>query len=224
MKNIVIFGAPGSGKTELAVYTNRIVRDFYAKKGINNRFFYVVDRIELLNQTKAEFEKRGVEAVGVNDKADFLSELERVLDKKENQKAFGSCVIVNIQKFSDSLPEIKNDYEAKVQRIFFVDEAHRSYSKGTGEFYKNLMLVDRDAIFLAMTGTPLLSKKERSNLRFGDYIHKYFYDRSILDGYTLKIESKDNKFEHPENISSIFTIPIDGEQDDEHENENKSEK
>lgn len=190
-KSGIIWHTQGSGKTELAVYTNRIVRDFYAKKGINTRFFYVVDRIELLNQTKAEFEKRGVEAVGVNDKADFLSELERVLDKKENQKAFGSCVIVNIQKFSDSLPEIKNDYEAKVQRIFFVDEAHRSYSKGTGEFYKNLMLVDRDAIFLAMTGTPLLSKKERSNLRFGDYIHKYFYDRSILDGYTLKIKKEE---------------------------------
>ena len=190
-KSGIIWHTQGSGKTELAVYTNRIVRDFYAKKGINTRFFYVVDRIELLNQTKAEFEKRGVEAVGVNDKADFLSELERVLDKKENQKAFGSCVIVNIQKFSDSLPEIKNDYEAKVQRIFFVDEAHRSYSKGTGEFYKNLMLVDRDAIFLAMTGTPLLSKKLRSNLRFGDYIHKYFYDRSILDGYTLKIKKEE---------------------------------
>lgn len=190
-KSGIIWHTQGSGKTELAVYVNRIIRDYYAKKGVNTRFFYVVDRLELLNQTKAEFEKRGVEAVGVNDKTDFLGELQRVLDKKDNQKAFGSCVIVNIQKFSDSLPEITNDYKAEVQRIFFIDEAHRSYSKGTGEFYKNLMLVDRDAIFLAMTGTPLLSKKERSNLRFGDYIHKYFYDRSILDGYTLKIKKEE---------------------------------
>lgn len=89
------------------------------------------------------------------------------------------------------MPEIKNDYNAKIQRIIFVDEAHRSYAKSSGEFYKNLMLVDRDAIFIAMTGTPLLSKKERSNLRFGDYIHKYFYDRSILDGYTLKIKKEE---------------------------------
>lgn len=190
-KSGIIWHTQGSGKTELAVYTNRIIRDYYAESNINTRFFYVVDRLELLTQTKSEFEKRGVEATGVDSRDEFASELQKPLDDKKNQNAYGSCVIVNIQKFSDSLPTITNDYGAKIQRVFFVDEAHRSYSKGTGEFYKNLMLVDRDAVFLAMTGTPLLSKKERSNLRFGDYIHKYFYDRSILDGYTLKIKKEE---------------------------------
>ena len=52
------------------------------------------------------------------------------------------------------------------------------------------MLVDNDAVYIAMTGTPLLSKKERSNLKFGDYIHKYFYDKSIADGYTLRIKKE----------------------------------
>lgn len=191
VKSGIIWHTQGSGKTELSVYMNRILRDYYSKLGINARFFYVVDRLELLRQTKVEFEKRGYETVSVDSRDDFMAELSRPLDKKNNQSALGTCVVVNIQKFSDSLPMISNDYNAKVQRIFFVDEAHRSYAKGTGEFYKNLMLVDRDAFFLAMTGTPLLSKKERSNLRFGDYIHKYFYDRSILDGYTLKIKKED---------------------------------
>lgn len=53
------------------------------------------------------------------------------------------------------------------------------------------MLVDDNAIYIAMTGTPLLSKKERSNLKFGDYIHKYFYDKSISDGYTLRIKKEE---------------------------------
>ena len=87
------------------------------------------------------------------------------------------------------MPEAKNDYNANVQRIFFVDEAHRSYSS-TGEFFKNLMTCDLDAVYIALTGTPLLSKKERSNLKFGDYIHKYFYDKSIADGYTLRIKKE----------------------------------
>lgn len=190
-KSGIIWHTQGSGKTALSVYCNRIIRDYYAKQGINTRFFYVVDRIELLTQVKQEFEIRGCEATSVDSREEFSRELNRALDQKKNQNAFGSCVVVNIQKFSDSLPEIKNDYNAKVQRIIFVDEAHRSYAKSSGEFYKNLMLVDRDAIFIAMTGTPLLSKKERSNLRFGDYIHKYFYDRSILDGYTLKIKKEE---------------------------------
>lgn len=37
--------------------------------------------------------------------------------------------------------EAENHYDAKVQRVFFVDEAHRSYSL-KGEFFKNLMTCD----------------------------------------------------------------------------------
>ena len=190
-KSGIIWHTQGSGKTELSIYCNRILRDFYAKKNVNARFFYVVGRLELLDQTKDEVTSRGYEAVSVDSKEEFSYELNRKLDEKKNKTALGSVVVVNIQKFEESLPEVTNDYNAKVQRVFFIDEAHRSYAKGTGEFYKNLMLVDRDAVFLAMTGTPLLAKKERSNLRFGDYIHKYFYDRSILDGYTLKIKKEE---------------------------------
>ena len=190
-KSGIIWHTQGSGKTALAVYCNKILRDYYSKQGINTRFFYVVDRLDLLTQTTQEFASRGIEVTTVDSKDDFARELNRAIDQKKNQSASGNCVIVNIQKFTDSMPEVRNDYNAKVQRIVFVDEAHRSYSKSSGEFYKNLMLVDRDAIFIAMTGTPLLSKKERSNLRFGDYIHKYFYDRSILDGYTLKIKKEE---------------------------------
>ena len=87
------------------------------------------------------------------------------------------------------MPVAKNDYNANIQRVIFIDEAHRSY-RTDGEFFKNLMLVDVDAVYIALTGTPLLSKKERSNLKFGDYIHKYFYDKSIADGYTLRIKKE----------------------------------
>jgi len=214
-KSGIIWHTQGSGKTELSVYCNRILRDFYAKKGINARFFYVVDRIELLTQTKNEFVKRGCEAIGVDSKEDFITELNRPLDQKKNQNAFGACVIVNIQKFSDSLPEITNDYNAKVQRIFFVDEAHRSYAKGTGAFYVNLKLVDREAVLLAMTGTPLLNKKERSNLRFGDYIHKYFYDRSILDGYTLKIKKEEMETIAKYDIKHNLELELKGKRENE---------
>jgi type I restriction enzyme R subunit len=213
-KSGIIWHTQGSGKTELSVYSNRIMRDYYAKQGINARFFYVVDRIELLTQTKLEYEARGYEATGVDSKDDFIKELNRPLDKKKNQNALGSCVIVNIQKFSDSLPELKNDYDAKIQRIFFVDEAHRSYAKGTGAFYVNLKLIDREAVLLAMTGTPLLNKKERSNLRFGDYIHKYFYDKSILDGYTLKIKKEEMETIAKADIKRNLELELKGKRED----------
>ena len=53
------------------------------------------------------------------------------------------------------------------------------------------MICDNEGVYIALTGTPLLTKKERSNLKFGDYIHKYFYDKSIADGYTLRIKKED---------------------------------
>ena len=188
-KGGIIWHTQGSGKTGLAAFANRVVRDYYAKKNINARFFFVVDRLELLNQASVEFKNRGLNVVNCNSRAEFSKELNKNLSTNIDSKSIGEVCVVNIQKFEQKMPEAKNDYEANVQRVFFIDEAHRSY-KSTGEFFKNLMTCDLDAVYIALTGTPLLTKKERSNLKFGEYIHKYFYDKSIADGYTLKIKKE----------------------------------
>ena len=65
---------------------------------------------------------------------------------------------MNIQKFTRDFPKAKNEYDTKIQRVFYIDEAHRSYASN-GDFFRNLMGVDEDAIFIALTGTPLLSRK-----------------------------------------------------------------
>lgn len=188
-KGGIIWHTQGSGKTAIAAFSNRVIRDYYAKKDISTRFFFVVDRLDLLTQASIEFTNRGLKTVNCEDKAGFTKELNKTLSTNVGSKAIGEICVVNIQKFEGKMPEAKNDYNANIQRIFFVDEAHRSYSS-TGEFFKNLMTCDLDAVYIALTGTPLLSKKERSNLKFGDYIHKYFYDKSIADGYTLKIKKE----------------------------------
>lgn len=188
-KSGIIFHTQGSGKTELAAFSVRLLKDYYAAKGITARFYYVVDRLDLLTQVSGEMQKRGLTVVNVNNKAEFEAELNKPISTRMATSPNGEITVVNIHKFDDKMPVAKNTYNAKIQRIFFVDEAHRSYSI-TGEFFKNLMLVDIDAVYIAMTGTPLLSKKERSNLKFGDYIHKYFYDKSIADGYTLRIKKE----------------------------------
>ncbi|MCR5628138.1 DEAD/DEAH box helicase family protein [Eubacterium sp.] len=198
-KGGIIWHTQGSGKTALAAFSNRVVRDYYAKKGINARFFFVVDRIDLLRQASSEFANRGLNVVNCDNKEEFTKELNKTLSTNIASDSIGEICVVNIQKFEGKMPEAKNDYNAKIQRVFFVDEAHRSY-RTTGEFFKNLMICDLDAVYIALTGTPLLSKKERSNLKFGDYIHKYFYDKSIADGYTLKIKK--------ENIDTIAKTEI----------------
>lgn len=190
-KRGIIFHTQGSGKTELSLYSIRILRDWYAKQGLIARFYYIVDRLSLLTQVSLEASTRNITTINVSTKVDFDKELAKPLPQSNPDKPdWGEIVVVNIQKFMDHLSEAQNPYNAKIQRIFFVDEAHRSYSV-KGEFFKNLMLVDRDAVYIAMTGTPLLSRKERSNLKFGDYIHTYFYDKAIADHYTLRIKREE---------------------------------
>lgn len=198
-KGGIIWHTQGSGKTGLAAFSNRVIRDYYAKKNVNARFFFIVDRIDLLRQSSIEFKNRGLNVINCKNKDEFTKEISKPLSINIDVKSIGEICVANIQKLESQLEEAKNDYNANVQRIFFIDEAHRSYCS-TGEYLKNLMTCDVDAVYIALTGTPLLSKKERSNLKFGDYIHKYFYDKSIADGYTLRIKK--------ENIDTIAKSEI----------------
>ena len=90
-----------------------------------------------------------------------------------------------------------------MQRIFIIDEAHRGY-KPEGSFLANLLDADRNSIKLALTGTPLLKEERESWRVFGDYIHTYYYDKSIQDGYTLKIIREDIETSYREKLSQIY--------------------
>ena len=85
--------------------------------------------MHLFTQASIEFTNRGLNTVNCVDKAAFTKELNKTLSTDTNSKSIGEICVVNIQKFEGKMPEAKNDYQANVQRIFFVDEAHRSYSR-----------------------------------------------------------------------------------------------
>lgn len=67
-----------------------------------------------------------------------------------------------------------------------ISEANRCY-KPDGCFLANLFNADKDSIKIALTGTLILKEEKSSCLVFGDYFHAYYYDKSIQDGYALKI-------------------------------------
>ena len=114
-----------------------------------------------------------------------------------------TITVVNIQKFSEESVARKSDYDVEVQRIYFLDEAHRSY-KPNGSFLANLMASDRDAVIIALTGTPLIGNGYNTKDVFGEYIHKYYYNRSIADGYTLKLIREGIKTEYRTKMQSIL--------------------
>ena len=69
---------------------------------------------------------------------------------------------------------------------------------------KRIEAADKDAIKIALTGTPLLKEERESWRVFGDYIDTYYYDKSIADGYTLKLMREPVETIYKEKIENIL--------------------
>lgn len=186
----IIWHTQGSGKTALSFYNVKYLTDYYSSKGIVPQFFFIVDRLDLMIQAQREFSYRGLKVNSVQTKDDFAKIISSGLTT-QNREGKPEITVVNIQKFSnDSKALAKNAYNVPVQRIYFIDEAHRNYSPD-GCFLKNLISSDTNAVKIALTGTPIISKEYNTKDIFGDYIHTYFYNASIADGYTRRLIRED---------------------------------
>lgn len=197
VKKGVIWHTQGSGKTALAFFNIRYLTNYFSKEGIVPQFYFVVDRLDLADQAFKEFTKRGLKVKRINNPQEL------------NQKQDGYDVaVVNIQKFKDDSDLTdRSGYDLNRQNIYFIDEAHRSYNE-RGSYLPNLYQADTKAIKIALTGTPLITYKKDGKTKeshattrdiFGDYIHKYYYNQSIDDGFTLRLMREDIK----DNLRSI---------------------
>lgn len=185
----IIWHTQGSGKTALAFYNVKHLTDYYQKQHVIPKFYFIVDRLDLLIQASNEFAKRGLKVNKVNSRQEFTADM-KIVGAIHNDSGQAEITVVNIQKFSENATVKENiGYDINTQRVFFLDEAHRSYNP-KGNYLANLINSDKKAIKIALTGTPLLrevAKEYDSKLLFGNYIHKYYYNRSIADGYTLRL-------------------------------------
>ncbi len=182
----IIWHTQGSGKTALAFYSVKFLTNYYSRKGIIPKFYFIVDRIDLLIQAKREFAARGLIVHEISSKEAFAREIKQTR-AVHNDSGRPEITVVNIHRFADDPAVVSSqDYRIDVQRIYFLDEVHRSYNP-TGSFLANLEESDRTAIKIGLTGTPLLGETTASKKLFGDYIHKYYYNASIADGYTLRL-------------------------------------
>lgn len=182
----IIWHTQGSGKTALAFYNVRFLTDYFQKQHVIPKFYFIVDRLDLLQQAQREFIARGLIVHTVNSREAFARDI-KATQVIHNHSGRPEITVVNIQKFQDD-PDIVStrDYNVAIQRVYFLDEVHRSYNP-KGSFLANLSQSDSNAIKIGLTGTPLLGDDYNSRVLFGDYIHKYYYNASIADGYTLRL-------------------------------------
>lgn len=186
IKKGIIWHTQGSGKTALSFYNVHYLTDYFQMEDIVPKFYFIVDRIDLMDQAKREFASRGLIVHTVDSKDELVMDFRR-RQAINNLTGKREITVVNIQKFKEDTDVLRtNDYDINTQRVYFLDEVHRSYNP-TGSFLSNLINSDRNAIMIGLTGTPLIGNDRRSRDIFGDYIHKYYYNASIADGYTLKL-------------------------------------
>lgn len=203
-KSGIIWHTQGSGKTALAFYNVKYLTDYYATQGIAAKFYFIVDRIDLMEQASTEFAERGLLVRQAQDRDSLMADF-RDNNFRVNAGGKPEIMVVNIQKFKEDHKKVSMEgaYNTKLQRIFFIDEAHRGY-RADGSFLANLLEADKDSVKIALTGTPLLKEEAESWRVFGDYIDKYYYDKSISDGYTLKLMREDIETSYKEKITQIL--------------------
>ncbi|ADU79666.1 type I restriction endonuclease [Helicobacter pylori] len=225
----IIWHTQGSGKTALTYHLTKLIRDFFSPLNKKTKFYFIVDRLDLLEQAKNEFLKRGLCVHEAENKEDLSQKLKNS-SVFENPQGNDEIIVVNIQKFkapneekapnedlSNSAPkEIVSKTELQeatkdnhdLQRVFIIDEAHRSYDP-KGCFYANLIECDKTAIKIALTGTPLLednAQDKATKKTFGNYLHTYSYAESIKDRHTLKLQLEIIETSYKEKLQKIYRL------------------
>ncbi|GAA8267015.1 hypothetical protein HpNP113_00140 [Helicobacter pylori] len=225
----IIWHTQGSGKTALTYHLTKLIRDFFSPLGKKTKFYFIVDRLDLLEQAKSEFLKRGLCAHEAENKEDLSKKL-KSSSVFENPQGNDEIIVVNIQKFkapneekapnedpSNGAPKeiiSKKDLQESIQnsrnlqRVFIIDEAHRSYDP-KGCFYANLIECDKTAIKIALTGTPLLednAQDKSTKNTFGNYLHTYSYTESIKDRHTLTLQLETIEASYKEKLQTIYRL------------------
>lgn len=224
----IIWHTQGSGKTALTYHLTKLIRDFFSPLNKKTKFYFIVDRLDLLEQAKSEFSKRGLCVHEAENKEDLSQKL-KSSSVFEGSQGNDEIIVVNIQKFkapneekapnedpSSAPKEIISKTELQeatkdnhdLQRVFIIDEAHRSYDP-KGCFYANLIECDKTAIKIALTGTPLLednAQDKATKNTFGNYLHTYSYAESIKDKHTLKLQLEIIEKSYKEKLQAIYRL------------------
>lgn len=203
IKSGIIWHTQGSGKTALSYHLSYVLTDYFASVNKVAKYYFIVDRLDLLKQAKEEFEARGMIVKTANSRAELMEQF-RTNQSQEGNTGEHEITVVNIQRFVENKEKIiLPPYATNLQRVFIIDEAHRGY-KPEGSFLANLFDADPNSIKIALTGTPLLKNERESWRVFGNYIHTYYYDKSVQDGYTLKIIREDIETRWKEKLSEVY--------------------
>lgn len=118
----VVWHTQGSGKTALSYHLTRVLSGYFAKNNKVAKFYFIVDRLDLLEQASQEFEARGLIVKTANTRQELMEQF------RNNQALEGSSgnqeiTVVNIQRFAED--------KHKVALPAYADQSAKSVYHGT---------------------------------------------------------------------------------------------
>jgi type I restriction enzyme R subunit len=194
-KNGLIWHWLGSGKTLTMVFAANKLWTLNILE--NPTIFYVVDRIELEEQLRREYE--ALETILPSlERIESPAQLLEIL--RHNKRGIFLTLIhkfrpEEIKTLIEELEKLsaKSEEETILTRkniVVFIDEGHRTQY---GLLAAAMRCVLRNAFFFAFTGTPIAKGRRDTYAYFaypekGEYyLHKYFITESQRDGHTIPI-------------------------------------
>lgn len=171
-----IWHTTGSGKTLTSFKSAQLI----AQSRDADKVVFLVDRIELGNQSFLEYQGFAEDSETVNDTA-YTSSLVKKLKSNDKDEVL---IITSIQKMSNIKEEEVQykhaiDVIRKKRLVFIIDECHRNTF---GEMLLTIKNTFPKAIFFGFTGTPIHDENQKRHNTtatvFGDELHRY----SIADG------------------------------------------
>ncbi len=169
----VFWHTQGSGKSySMAFFTEKTRRKIEG----NFTFLLMTDRTDLDDQIYRTFIGCGI-VDDTTPRAASGDDLKTRL--QENHRYLFSL----IHKFNKDVRP-NEPYSERDDIIVISDEAHRTQS---GRLARNMHIALPNASFIGFTGTPILKHDELTKRIFGDYVSRYDFKRSEMDGATVKL-------------------------------------
>jgi type I restriction enzyme R subunit len=174
-KQGLIWHHQGSGKTFAMAYAAAKLR--HESELDAPTIVVVLDRLELIQQTEAEFRSVGISSL---KSAETKEELRQLLKNDAR-----GVIITTIFRFAEA--GLLNN---RSNIVVMVDEAHRTQEGRLGLDMREAL---PNAKFIGLTGTPIATDDRNTFAMFGDLddpngaLNHYSVERSIHDGATLPV-------------------------------------
>lgn len=179
----------GGGKTLTSFKAGQLIID----KALVDKVVFVVDRVELNNQSLEEynsFSRDGEEVCETKNTKDLFNKL-------KSSKSKDGMMVTSMQKLERINDEDYKDKASdlaliKSKRIvFIIDEAHRSQF---GEMHEKVKRTFINALFIGFTGTPIFSENDKGGCTtetvFGKPLATYSIASGIKDENVLGFDPK----------------------------------